>query len=104
MPMAEPERRSHRRTRVGYPVRVRTESGDEFEGVVDNLGALGALVATPHLEASIEVGASITLAIDTDGAVIEAAGEVLRIEQEFAEGDIRLAFAVRFTSPIEPPE
>jgi hypothetical protein len=45
----------------------------------------------------------VTLRIETGKGAIEAEGQVLRIEQEFSEGDIRLAFAVRFRAPIELP-
>jgi hypothetical protein len=95
------ERRSQRRERVGFPVRIRLASGEEFDGVIDNLGANGALIATSYLEAALDVGTEVTLEIDTGKGVARAAGEVLRIEQEFAEGDIRLAFAVRFSEPLE---
>ncbi|MFI5402703.1 MAG: PilZ domain-containing protein [Planctomycetota bacterium] len=101
--MAGPERRQQKRERVDFPVRIRLGSGEEFDGVVDNLGVQGALVATSHLEAALEVGARITLRIDTDNGPLEAEGEVLRIEQEFAEGDIRLSFAVRFAEPVKQP-
>ncbi len=101
--MAGPERRQQRRERVDYPVRIRLGSGEEFDGVIDNLGANGALVATPHLEAALEVGAQLTLAIDTGNGVVQSEGEVLRIEQEFTEGDIRLSFAVRFARPLKMP-
>jgi len=99
--MAGPERRSQRRERVDYPVRIRTASGEDFDGIVDNLGANGALVVTSHLEAALDVGAKVEIEIDTGKGVANAEGEVLRIEQEFAEGDIRLAFAIRFLKPIE---
>jgi hypothetical protein len=103
--MAGPERRSHDREQVNYPVRIVTASGDEFDGVVDNLGALGALVATPNVEASFEVGEGqkLTLRIDTGQGVVEADGTVLRLEQEFAAGEIRLSFAVKFARPLELP-
>ncbi len=101
--MAGPERRQQRRERVDFPVRIRLASGEEFDGLVDNLGTNGALVATPHLEAALEVGAGVTLRIDTKKGAVQADGEVLRIEQEFAEGDIRLSFAVRFTRPVKLP-
>jgi hypothetical protein len=98
--MTGPERRSQRRERVDYPVRFRLASGEEFDGIVDNLGANGALVATPNLEATLDVGDAVDLRIDTGEATIEARGQVLRVEQEFAEGEIRLVFAVRFETPL----
>lgn len=101
--MSEAERRQQRRDRVDYPVRIRLDSGEEFLGVVDNLGLQGALVVTPSLEMALDVGAQVTLKIDTGKGTVEAQGEVLRIEQEFSEGDIRLAFAVRFAQPLALP-
>ncbi|HEX5139151.1 MAG TPA: PilZ domain-containing protein [Planctomycetota bacterium] len=97
--MAGPERRSQRRERVGYPVRVRAD-GEEFDGVVDNLGTNGALIVTSHLEAALDVGSTVHLEIDMGNGPVIADGEVLRIEQEFSEGDIRLSFAVKFAQPI----
>jgi len=99
--MAGPERRSQRRERVDYPVRIRALEGDEFEGTVDNLGTNGALIVTPHLEAALDVGSTVHLEIDMGDGAVSVDGEVLRIEQEFSEGDIRLSFAVKFTQPIE---
>ncbi len=101
--MTGPERRQQKRERVDFPVRIRVASGEEFDGVVDNLGVHGALVATSNLEAALDVGAPVTLRIDTKKGIVEAEGEVLRIEQEFAEGDIRLSFAVRFARPLKLP-
>jgi PilZ domain len=99
--MAGPERRSQRRERVDFPVRVRAADGEEFDGLVDNLGTNGALIVTSHLEAALDVGATVSLEIDMGNGPVRVDGEVLRIEQEFAEGDIRLAFAVRFSHPID---
>jgi hypothetical protein len=101
--MAGPERRSQRRERVDYPVRVRAGPDEAFDGVVDNLGANGALIVTSHLEAALDVGSTVSLEIDMGNGPVSVDGEVLRIEQEFAEGDIRLAFAVRFSHPIDLP-
>ena len=101
--MSEAERRRQKRERVDYPVQVRLDSGEEFHGVVDNLGLNGALIVTPNLEAALDVGTAVTLRIDTGKGTAEIEGQVLRIEQEFAEGDIRLAFAVRFAHPLTLP-
>ena len=103
MRMTGPERRQQRRERVDFPVRIRIASGEEFDGIVDNLGTNGALVATANLEAALEVGVPVTLRIDTGKGIVQVDGEVLRIEQEFAEGDIRLSFAVRFAQPLTLP-
>lgn len=98
--MAGPERRSQRRERVDYPVRIRGADGEEFDGVVDNLGTNGALIVTSHLEAALDVGSAVHLEIGMESGPVSVDGDVLRIEQEFSEGDIRLAFAVRFAQPI----
>ncbi|MHC4547256.1 MAG: PilZ domain-containing protein [Planctomycetota bacterium] len=99
--MGEPEKRAHQRTAVAYPVRVRSTSGAEYEGTVENLGALGALVSTVDLEASIVVGDRVKLSIETpEGDLVEAVGEILRLEQEFARGEIRRSFAVRFSGEV----
>ena len=99
--MAGPERRSQRRERVDYPVRIRAGGEEPFDGVVDNLGTHGALIVTSHLEAALDVGATVSLEFDMGSGPMTVDGEVLRIEQEFAEGDVRLAFAVRFERPID---
>jgi len=99
--MTGPERRSQKRERVDYPVRIRVASDEVFDGIVDNLGANGALVVTSYLEAALDVGTTVTLEIDTGKGIAVAEGQVLRIEQEFAEGDIRLSFAVRFSRTLE---
>ena len=99
--MAAEERRAHDRSLVHYPVRVRVPGGKEFDGSVDNLGRLGALVSTADLEAPFHVGDHVTLKIEIpDGEPVDVAGEVLRLEQEFAGGDIRRSFAVRFDEPV----
>jgi hypothetical protein len=102
--MAEPERRQQRRERVDYPVRIRLDTGEEFDGLVDNLGTNGALIVTPNLEAALDVGSRVALRIDTGEGTASTEGEVLRIEQEFAEGDIRLSFAVRFDRELSTAE
>jgi hypothetical protein len=99
--MAGHEQRAHQRAAVAYPVLVRNASGTEFNGKVENLGALGALVATPDLEVTIVVGDEVTLVIETDRGSVEVAGEVLRLEQEFTGADIRRSFAVRFGEEIQ---
>jgi hypothetical protein len=97
--MAGQEQRAHERAAVAFPVRIRTAAGGEFSGKVENLGALGALVTTPDLEATIVVGDEVTLLIEVpDRGRVEAAGEVLRLEQEFTGTDIRRSFAVRFSA------
>jgi len=84
------------------PVLVRVASGSELSGKVENLGALGALVTTSDLEVAIVVGDQVTLVIDTpDRGQVEAAGEVLRLEQEFTGTDIRRSFAVRFADEVQ---
>jgi len=100
--MAGQEQRAHHRTAVTLPVLVRVASGSELSGKVENLGALGALVTTSDLEVAIVVGDQVTLVIDTpDRGQVEAAGEVLRLEQEFTGTDIRRSFAVRFADEVQ---
>ena len=99
--MTTPEKRAHERAAVTYPVTVRNAGGTEFQGMVENLGGLGALVSTPDLEVSIVVGDEVTLSIETsDQGSVEARGEILRLEQEFSGGDIRRSFAVRFREEV----
>jgi len=99
--MASEEKRAHERAAVDLPVHIRSASGAEFEGTVENLGVLGALVSTPDLEVRLDVGDEVMLTIKrAEGDVLEVEGEVLRLEQEFAGGDIRRAFAVRFPRPV----
>ncbi|MHC4136770.1 MAG: PilZ domain-containing protein, partial [Planctomycetota bacterium] len=100
--MAAHEQRAHQRAAVALPVLIRIASGSEFSGKVENLGALGALVTTPDLEVAIVVGDQVTLVIETpDRGRVEAAGEVLRLEQEFTGTDIRRSFAVRFVEELQ---
>jgi hypothetical protein len=100
--MAGQEQRAHERTAVAFPALIRTASGTEFDGKVENLGALGALVTTPDLDVVIVVGAEVTLVIETaDRGSVEAVGEVLRLEQEFTGSDIRRSFAVRFAGEVQ---
>lgn len=99
--MSAHEQREHQRTAVAFPVLVRSTGGGEFEGKVENLGALGALVSTPDLEVVIVVGDQVTLVIETpDRGRVEAVGEVLRLEQEFTGQEIRRSFAVRFVEEL----
>ncbi|MHC4932843.1 MAG: PilZ domain-containing protein [Planctomycetota bacterium] len=91
------EKRSHRRKVVRFAVRVTLEGGKVFDGMVENLGKLGALVTTSDLETPLEVGGKLDLEIEMpDGSKVETAGEILRLDQEFSQGEIRRALAVRF--------
>ena len=100
--MSEGEKRAHRRAVVRHTVRVTLPGGHELDGTVENLGQLGALITTADLEGHLDVGERITMAIDVAGASrVEVQGEVLRLEQEFAEGEVRRTFAVRFDDAIE---
>jgi len=95
------EQRAHERTTVKWPVAIQKEAGSEFPGTVENLGALGALVSSPELEPSLVIGDRVTLRLEHDGTTISAAGEIVRVDQEFAAGDIRRTFAVKFDAEIE---
>lgn len=96
------EKRAHERQVVRFPVRVRLDEGAELTGRVENLGALGAFVLTDDLEQPIEVGDHVTLSIQVpDRNPFDVAGQVLRVDQEFAEGQIRRSFAVRFAHEVD---
>ncbi|MGH7163257.1 MAG: PilZ domain-containing protein [Planctomycetota bacterium] len=103
--MTRPEKRAHDRVDVKFTVRVTCPGGSVIEGVVDNLGALGAFISTTDLETPLDTGDLVELAIampaegKPPGPVV-VGGEVLRLEQEFAGGEIRRSFAVRFDTPI----
>jgi len=94
------EKRANPRVDVQYPVRVTTSRNREFDGTVANLGGLGALVSTPDLEAGIEVGDRVKLAIEMPSGTVEVEGELLRLDQEFTGGDITRTFAVLFDEPL----
>jgi len=97
------EKRAHERAVTDLSVTVRCGGGAVLKGTVENLGALGALVSTPDLEAALDVGDKVTLSMpNASGGATEVEGEILRLEQEFAAGDIRRAFAVRFSEPFDP--
>ena len=96
------EKRAHERAATDLSVTVRTSGGAVLKGTVENLGTLGALVSTPDLEAALDVGDEVTVSLrNAAGEVVEVEGEILRLEQEFAAGDIRRAFAVRFAEPLD---
>jgi hypothetical protein len=100
--MVPGEKRSHDRRVVSYPVRVEAGADAVLDGSIENLGALGALVLTSNLETHLEVGLEVRLLIDVpDGGGLEAEGVILRLDQEFAAGEIRRAFAVKFKSPLD---
>jgi hypothetical protein len=95
--MATDDRRAHGRTVVRYACRIRTADGRVLDGCVENLGVLGALVSTADLESPLEVSDHVILAVEVpEHGAVEVEGEILRLEQEFAEGDIRRSFAIRF--------
>ena len=100
--MSEAEKRAHDRLRVRYAVRIELDGGGVLEGVVENLGALGVLVTTSEIEVPMEAGSRVSVSITlSDDSLVEAKGEILRIDQELAGGEIRRALAVRFDEPIE---
>lgn len=99
--MGAEEKRAHERLIVRYPVQLVLDGGKRIAGTVENLGALGALISTIELEPNIDVGEKLDLAIDmADRGTVEVAGEVLRAEQEFAEGEIRRSFAIKFAHAL----
>jgi len=99
--MAGPEKREHRRVPVKYEARVRLMGGEEFDAGVENLGAMGALLSTIDLDATMEVGDHVELRIAMGPrGEVRVPGEVVRVDQELDEAEIRRAFAVRFDVPI----
>ncbi len=100
--MSEAEKRAHDRLRVRYSVRIEIDDDGAIEGTVENLGALGVLVTTPEIEVPLEAGNRVSLSITlADNSLVVAKGEILRIDQELADGEIRRALAVRFDQPID---
>ena len=96
------EKRAHERLVVRYRVEIHIGEGKPIPGRVENLGALGAFVTTLELEPHIEVGDMVELTIWVpEKEPFSVQGQVLRLDQEFAEGDIRRAFAVKFAHSVE---
>ena len=96
------EKRAHERLVVRYRVEIRLGASNPIPGRVENLGTLGAFVTTLELEPHIEVGDLVELVIWVpEKEPFTVAGQVLRLDQEFAEGDIRRAFAVKFAHGVE---
>ena len=96
------DKRAHQRQTATYPVHVGLEGGGEFEGVVENIGTLGALIATNEIEIPLDSGQRVSLRILLEGDQgIAVSGEIVRVEQELAAGEIRRALAVRFDEPLD---
>ncbi len=99
--MSGPEKRAHERIAVRFTALVGAPSGKTLSGTVENLGVLGALIATPDLETPLDVGDRVTVSVERPGREsIDVAGKILRLDQEFFGGDIRRAFAVRFEEEV----
>lgn len=102
--MAAPEKRGHERVRVRYPARLRVGGGQAVEAVVENLGAMGALLTTAELEVPMEVGDRAELSIEMGArGKVAVPGEIVRIDQELMGAEIRRAVAVRFDVPVAHP-
>ena len=99
--MSGSEKRAHVRERVRYDARVEVAGGGSFEGVVENLGALGALVATAEIEVPLEPGDRVILHVFRADGDLGVSGEILRIDQELSGGEIRRALAVKFDTPLD---
>jgi len=81
--------------------RVEVEGAGAFDAVVENLGAMGALLASSDIEVPMEAGARVRLAIAMGArGTVTVPGEVVRADQELAGSEIRRFFAVRFDLPI----
>ncbi|MFQ5844066.1 MAG: PilZ domain-containing protein [Planctomycetota bacterium] len=97
----EEERRAYERARVQYQARARCDDGRELLATVENLGGLGALLATADLDVALEPGESVALEIEIpDRGPVAVRGEILRVEQELTGGEVRRAIAVRFLQPL----
>jgi hypothetical protein len=102
--MAAPEKRGHERVRVRYPATLRVAGGASIEAVVENLGAMGALLSTADLEVPMEVGDRAELSIEMGArGMVVVPGEIVRVDQELSGADIRRACAVRFDVPVAHP-
>lgn len=99
--MTGDERRAFERHAVQATARVTLPSGTELECRVENLGELGVYLSTSELDGVIEVGDQVRVVVSRDSGTVERSGEVLRHDQEFAGGEIRRAFAVRFDASID---
>ncbi|MHC4960040.1 MAG: PilZ domain-containing protein [Planctomycetota bacterium] len=96
------EKRAHERVVARFPVEIKTSDGRMIKGRAENLGQLGVLLTTPDLEAPIAMGDSVGLTLWLpEREPFEARGQVLRVDQEFAEGDLRRTFAIKFDEPVE---
>ncbi len=99
--MVPGEKREHARVTVNYPARVEVEGAGAFDAVIENVGSMGALLASSDIEVPMESGTFVQLVIAM-GALgeVRVRGEVVRSDQELAGADIRRIFAVRFDTPI----
>ncbi len=96
------EKRQHERVVARYPVQICVGEEATISGTVENLGALGALISTVELEPPLDIGSELDLTIAVSGkGAIEVSGKILRVDQEFVDGEVRRAFAVRFDQAIE---
>ena len=96
------EKRQHDRVVARYPVQIRAGEAATLAGTVENLGALGALISTVELEPHLDVGSELGLTMTIPGkGDVEVSGRILRVDQEFVDGEVQRAFAVRFDQAIE---
>lgn len=96
------EKRRYERKSVHYAVRVELEGGATVAGAIENLGALGVLVSTTDFETALSEGARAEVVIEAPSE-IRAAATIVRVEPEFAAGELRRALALRFDEPIDLP-
>jgi hypothetical protein len=95
------ERRIHPRTETRLRTTLRCASA-EIEGVVENVGAGGVFFSTGDLEAALDVGAAVVVALHLeDGRVSDSPGVVLRSERYFDGADVRRSFAVKFDEELD---
>ena len=98
--MAADERRAHERRPTDLQVRVELSGDRAFDGRAENIGEYGVFISTLDLEASLQAGDAVTLHFEYEGNPTVRTGSVVRLDQEFAAGEIRRSFAVKFDEPL----
>ena len=95
------ERRIHPRTVTNVRSTIRC-GGSDVDGVVENIGRGGVFFSTGDLEARVDVGDPVTVALHVaERAPSEHVGVVLRTERYFDGADVRRSFAVKFDAEVD---
>ncbi len=98
--MTSDERRAHERKRADLPVHGTLTGGATMEGRIENIGEYGVFFTSTDLDCSIEAGDRMSLRFRYQDSDFERDGIVVRIDQEFAAGEVRRSIAIRFEVPI----